>query len=118
MSRGVDVVPATAAPVTGALSLSSGALSDTSQIAEIFIHLSAAAASPGSLTITLDSHLGSAYDTVLDTVDMVATAATDIFWQPDHSFRLVSGDAVVVAYANPDGRTIGASIYIDRNATE
>lgn len=113
MSRAVKPLGATG---TGALALSSGTLSDTTQVVGIFVHLSAAPTSAGSLTITLNSHLGAAYDTVLQSVDMIGV--TDVFFQPEHSLRIVDGDAIDIAYANPDARTIGASIYVDISATE
>ena len=77
---------------------------DSFSIKRISINIGVAATSAGSITITLDSAEGAAYDTVLRTIDPVATAATSVVLEDIEG--LANGDAIVVAYANPDSRTI------------
>lgn len=75
----------------------------------LYVHFSAALTTSESLTVTLDSVLGTAYDTVLFSVDPSIGAATDIV----HNFeklQLRAGDAVVVAYTNTDAVTYGVHL--------
>jgi hypothetical protein len=81
----------------------------------VTVHFNAAPAAAGSLTVTLDSADGAAYDTVLATVDPSVVVATDIVVGFDGGpFPCKAGDAVVVAYANPSARTYGATIRTRR----
>lgn len=68
----------------------------------------------GTLTLTLDALDGTAYDTILYALDPSSVLARDIFWQPDGGPLLCeNGDAVAVAYANPDGRTYALRIIAE-----
>jgi len=70
----------------------------------VSIHLSAAGGA-GNLTITLDAIAGAAYDVNLLTQDM--TSVTDLYWQPERPVECLSGDKIVIAWANGSGRTYG-----------
>ena len=65
-------------------------------------------------TITVDDALGAAYDVLLYTLDPSAAATTDILWQPDDELMLVTGDQLVVNYANTDTNTYGLVFTIKR----
>lgn len=80
------------------------------RLMSVALHLSAAPASAGSLTVTLDSAAGGNYDTLLQSASMVGV--TDYVWQPDTDLILYGGDAVDVAYANPDARVYGVQITL------
>lgn len=81
----------------------------------VTVHFNAAPAAAGSLTVTLDSADGAAYDTVLATVDPSVVGATDIVVGFDGGpFQCKAGDAIKVAYANPSARTYGATIRTRR----
>ena len=67
-----------------------------------------------NFTITVDDALGSAYDVLLYTLDPSAAATTDILWQPDDELMLVTGDKLVVNYANSDANTYGLVFTIKR----
>jgi tRNA A37 threonylcarbamoyltransferase TsaD len=82
----------------------------TFDLNSVTVKFSAAPVSAESLTITLDSAIGAAYDAVLYKVDPSATSATSIVWQPAAPLYLSGGDVVVVAYTNTDTRTWGATI--------
>lgn len=84
----------------------------------VTVKFSSAPTTAGSLTVTLDSVSGAAYDVVLYSVDPSAAAATSIVWSNDGLARFAEGDAIVVAYANADNRTYGVSIYTDTNPLE
>ena len=112
MSRAVS--PETATVTTGAFALSRTLL-DSEQIISLCLAINTAPTSAGSITITLDSNAGAAYDTVLATVDPVATSMTSWYWYPESTQRFVAGDAISVAYANPDNRTVSGSLYYDLN---
>ena len=82
----------------------------TFDLNSVTVKFSAAPVSAESLTITLDSAIGAAYDAVLYKVDPSATSATSLVWQPAAPLYLQPGDVVVVAYTNTDTRTWGATI--------
>lgn len=78
------------------------------QIEEIRVHLSAAGGAVENLTITLDSGVGAAYDTVLLTQAM--NAVTDLVWQPPRPYIFSRGDEIDIAYANTNTRTYGIEV--------
>lgn len=80
------------------------------KLKEVRVHLSAAGAA-GDLTITMDSSLGAAYDTVLLTQDM--TSVVNYQWRPDSDLFLQSGDAIVTAWANASTRTYGIEFIFE-----
>jgi hypothetical protein len=110
MSRALKVAPATV--TSGAFSLSYE-LEDAELITGLELSINTAPVSAGVITVSLDSALGAAYDTVLFSVDPVAGGLTS--WEVPINKRFVKGDAIVVAYANPDNRTVSASLYHDLN---
>lgn len=77
----------------------------------VTVRLSAAPALAGTLSATLDSAEGAAYDIVIGSTDPSTAAATDIVITPASGPLLcAAGDAIVVAYANPSAVTYGAII--------
>lgn len=65
-----------------------------------------------SVTITLKSHAGAAWDTLLQTIEL--TAASDGLWIPDGNLRLSNNDAVdVLAPAGGAGVTSAVAIYLE-----
>jgi len=75
----------------------------------LLVHVSAAPTTSGSFTVTLDSRLGAAYDTVLYSINLATASTTDVF-NNDLRLLLEAGDALDIAYANADGRTIGVQL--------
>lgn len=95
----------------GAVSVSASVpVGATYRLVSVGVHLSAAPTSAGSITVTLDAGQGSDYDTLLQTASLVGV--TDYVWLPDEDYFLVGGDAVNVAYANPDHRTYGVRVTL------
>ena len=94
----------------------SGAISTTTAIAAkhrviaITCHFSAAPTTSENFVIKIDANAGAAYDTTLFTTNPSASAATDIFWQPDDELLMVSGDEIAVTFTNTDARTYGLRI--------
>lgn len=72
-------------------------------------HLSAVGAA-NSLTITIDSNEGSAYDTVLYTLDM--TTVTDFSMTFDEQW-FKSGDEIDVAWTNGSAVTYGVELVFE-----
>lgn len=94
-----------------AVSASAPAGDRAHRLKSVTVHFDSAPASAGSLTITLDANAGAAYDTLLASRSMVGV--TDYVYQPDHDLDLVAGDAIDVAYTNPDSRTYGVEITLE-----
>lgn len=70
--------------------------------------------SAGTLTLTLDALDGTAYDTILYSLDPSSVSARDILWQPDGGpLPFENGDALAVAYTNPDVRTYALRIIAE-----
>ena len=94
--------PSLKADRTASQDLSSGALSYTTSFGRRFklesVYLKATAAITETITITLDSALGSAYDVVLQTYDMVAE--TDYIWRPQGEMNLQAGDEIKIQCTN------------------
>jgi hypothetical protein len=111
MSRGYEIASGTG---TGAISVSHTCQGST-QLISFFVALDTAPTSAGEVILTLDSHLGADYDTVVKSANPVGK--TNVAWWPEHSLRFVKGDIITLTYTNPDARTFGASIYFDRGAT-
>lgn len=84
------------------------------RIVMVTIKFSAAPTTSESITFTLNSNEGAAYDTVLYTRDPSTSAATSIVWIPDdRGVELVFGDTFDIAYTNTDTRTYGVQIYYE-----
>ena len=80
------------------------------RLVSVSLGLSAAPTTSESLTVTLDSHAGAAYDTLLYTIDLSAAAVTDLVWMPYEEMFLEGGDAIDIAYANTDTRNYGVQL--------
>jgi hypothetical protein len=65
----------------------------------------AAGASTPTLTVFIDSGLGSEFDAVLATQSL--NAIRDYVWRPASGVFIAPGDSVKVHWANPDNRTYG-----------
>ena len=97
-----------------------GAISDVTDVMTgdtyldaVLVHVSTAPTTSEYFSITVESVAGSAYDTVLYRIDLSAASTTDIVLTPsDLGLPLLEGDALRTAYANTDGRTIGATYLL------
>ena len=76
----------------------------TLRLLEVRMHLSAAA-TQDTLTLTIDSALGAAYDSVLDSQDM--TGLSEYVFRPTTPVILMKGDEIDFSWTNTDGRTFG-----------
>ncbi len=89
--------------VVGTSKLSPGA---AFKLTEIELHLSSApTTSTQNLVITLDDGVGSAYDLVILTIDLVANAIVDLIISPNKTCKAT--DVITAAWTNTDGRTYG-----------
>lgn len=95
----------------GAIALSAAVSAQRGRLISVTAHVGVAPASAGSLTVTLNAVAGAAYDTLLHSVSMIGV--TDLVWTPDEPIYLKSGDAIDVAYANPDARTVGVQATLE-----
>ena len=96
---------------TGAVAISgtTGALTRPARLSAILVLLDAAPTTSESLTVTLDSADGAAYDTVIyskDLVGITSLAVTDI------NLPLAAGDELDVAYTNTDTNTVGVRLVL------
>ena len=83
----------------------------TYRVMSISVHFSAAPTTSENLTFTLDANAGTAYNTLVYSVDPSATSMTDLMWYPDGwEWMLEGGDAVDVTFANTDGNTVAAQL--------
>lgn len=94
---------------SGAIS-TSHAVSSYEQVLSVTLHFSAAPTTSQDFTITLDANDGSAYDTVLFSIDPSVSSMTDLVWFPDGVLVCEDGDAIDLSYTNTDGRTYGVQI--------
>lgn len=96
-----------------AVATGSGALSHSvtftkpAWVKTIKVHLNSAATTE-TLTISVDSQLGTAYDTQILSQAMAGTQ--DLLWLPEGQLRIAAGDTVTMSWTNTDGRTWGAEI--------
>lgn len=79
----------------------------TFQFEEVRLHLDAAGGA-GDFTVTLQSRLGSAYNTVFNTQDM--SSATDEHYQPTRPLQFEKGDKLLLAWANANSRQWGLEV--------
>jgi len=77
------------------------------QIYGVYVHASADLG-VNDLTISIDSQLGAAYDTVL--LVQAMNGLTNFFWLPEAPVVLSGSDDFIVSVANGAGRTIGLSV--------
>lgn len=80
----------------------------TFRLLEVRLHLSAAA-TQDTLTLTIDSALGAAYDAVLDSPQDM-TGLSEYVFRPTTPVILMKGDEIDFAWANNDARTFGLEI--------
>jgi len=78
------------------------------ELVSIDLHLSAAGAA-ANLTVTKNSGLGAAYDTVLVTQDMTSVTDLLILYEPGEAI-FSNLDSIDVAWANGSSRTYGLTI--------
>jgi hypothetical protein len=106
---GTDVLAVTA---TGAVAINTTtAIAAEWKLVQVTVHFNSAPTTSQNITMTLDNITGSAYDTVLYSVNPSLSAATDIVYIPDGEFKFRSGDELAVAFTNTDTKTYGLSIY-------
>jgi hypothetical protein len=82
------------------------------RVVSVTCAFNAAPTTAGAFTVTLDDYQGPVYDVLIYSVDPSAGAITDILWQPEEELMLIGGDALAVAYANPDARNYGITITV------
>ena len=82
------------------------------RLCSVTLHLSSAPTGTASepFTATLDANDGSAYDTLLVSVDPYVQRLTDYVFMPDGDLYLENGDAIDLAFANAEGKTYGVQI--------
>jgi hypothetical protein len=108
----------TAATGAAAIAASTGAFSQPFELDNITLHLSAAGTTAENFTVTLNAADGSAYDTLLFSLDLSTDSVTDLVLRPgdgnnqnDGLPRLfASGDSIDVAWPNTETRTYGLRI--------
>ncbi len=79
----------------------------TWQFEEVRLHLDGAGGA-GDFTVTLQSHLGTAYNIVFNTAAM--TSATDEHYQPTRPLQFEKGDKLLFAWANGSSKLWGLEI--------
>jgi len=84
---------------------------ETYQVHNVLVGIDVAPTTSANMTITVDDDSGSAYDTQVHTVDL--QSATALEWYPGGTLILQGGDALDVAYTNPDARTVGVTITVE-----
>ena len=75
----------------------------------VLIHWSAAPTTSEDIVVTLNSALGSDYDTVIYRLDPSTDSTVDVLLT-EIELPLFRGDAIDVDYANSDGRTVTVQI--------
>jgi len=76
------------------------------KLTEVALHLNAAPTTAAqNIVLTLDDGVGSAYDEVILSMDLVANAVTDLVVKPDKVCK--AADVVTAAWTNTDGKTYG-----------
>lgn len=66
-----------------------------------------------SITVTLNSVEGAAYDTILRSENPSVGSVTDYVWEWENPLRVQEGSTVDVAYANTDGNTVSVEIIYE-----
>lgn len=103
----------TAATGSAAISTSTGAFTQTFELDNITLHLSAAGTTSENFTVTLNATDGAAYDTLLFSLDLSTDSVTDLVLTPEDDGLpklFATGDAIDVAWANTETRTYGLRI--------
>jgi predicted nucleotidyltransferase len=81
------------------------------RLIEVRIHLDAASATPESVTITLDSSIGTSYDAVLLTQSL--NTYQDFVWVPDNNRYFTEDDEIDFAYLNSEGNIWGLEVLYE-----
>ena len=82
---------------------------DAFQLVEVRLHLSAAPTTASqNVDITLDSGNSADFDVLVRTKDIVGETSWD--WSPDAQLRYTEDDALVLSWANTDGKTYGLEV--------
>jgi hypothetical protein len=93
-----------------AVALSAGG--DFGQLTHVQFTADADPTTSENMTITLDSHLGSAYDFLLHSVDLSADSDPDNYiWQPSQPMWVHCDDRIVIAFANTDTNACSVAVY-------
>ena len=111
LGRAVDKTSFTA---TGAIT-GTYVATGNERLCSVTLHLNAAPTGTVSepFTVTLDANDGSAYDTLLVSVDPYTKGLTDYVFLPDGDFYLENGDAIDLAFANAESKIYGAQIVME-----
>jgi len=96
----------------GAIAETFGPVTGPTVLKELRLHLSAAPTTAGAFTVRLDSVDGAAFDVLVYSIDPSTASTTDVF-NNDLELLLTPGDALDLAYANADGRTIGVQLIFE-----
>jgi hypothetical protein len=80
----------------------------------MYLHLSAAPTTSESLTVTLDSGIAAAYDSVIYSRDLTVGSLTDLYVEFGDNFVFESTDHLDVAWTNTDVRTYGIVAVCER----
>lgn len=83
------------------------------RLLRIEAHWSAAPTTSQSFTVTLDAGDGSAYDTLLDTVNPSTNSDTDLVFGYGVGYEFEHDDAIDIAYTNTDTKTISGRIVYE-----
>ena len=74
------------------------------------VTFSAAPTTTENLTVTFKSRHGTAFDTVIHTIDPSTDSLTDIYYAPEAAVPLNKGDKILLEYTNTDTGTIGVTL--------
>jgi len=94
----------------GAIATTFAAHTSERTLVGILVHVDVAPTTSENLTVTLDAGAGAEHDVVIYAKDMVGV--TDIAYL-DLNMPLFVGDALAVAYANSDARTVGVRLVLE-----
>ncbi len=113
-----EVFTAEESVTTGAIALSLASSTAGRRIRGVTVNFNSAPVSAGSLTFTLNSAAGAAYDCLLWTASMVGE--TEYYKNggdvSPKGWAIASGDSFDIAYANPDNRTVSIVCYYTEGA--
>ena len=96
----------------GAVAHTFGPVTSETRLRDLLVHANTAPTTVGDFTLPLDSVNGSEHDLKLYALNLAAAATTDVF-NTDLDLLLLPGDALKVAYANADGRTLGVQLIFE-----
>ncbi len=75
---------------------------DDFDIKRLVLKFDSGPSSAGNIVVTLDANEGSAFDTVLRTIDPVGYTSISV----ENLDGVINDDTILISYANPDGRSI------------